>query len=157
MAMDIKNKVDLAINILFEKDSFLLENGISERSVAHKLAEYLQVLFPEWNVDCEYNKKGVDPKELVGIKDCDYERTTDRIYPDIIIHKRNKKENLLVIEIKITSGQSACDIKKLELLTKKGKNKKYEYDFGAYIEFNKKKKHEILWYKDGKIDEAWKK
>ena len=36
----------------------------NERSLTHKLAEYLQCEFPDWHVDCEYNRHGLDVKRL---------------------------------------------------------------------------------------------
>lgn len=49
--------VEQALLQLMKNDAYLLENKISERSQTHKLAEYLQLLLPQWNVDCEYNRK----------------------------------------------------------------------------------------------------
>ncbi len=61
---DIENKVRQAIQVLLEKDRLLLELNVNERSITHKLAEYLQVEFPGCHVDCEYNRDGHDTKEL---------------------------------------------------------------------------------------------
>jgi len=63
-------KIEVGLNLLINNDGYLLYKNINERSITHKLAEYLQNLFPEWNVDCEYNKnidllKDLDPRELL--------------------------------------------------------------------------------------------
>ena len=47
-----------SIRLLIKNDFYLLEIGTNERSVAHKLAEYLQQEFPNRHVDCEYNRHG---------------------------------------------------------------------------------------------------
>lgn len=39
---EIKEGTYVALDQLFKNDSFLLEINVHERSVAHKLAEYLQ-------------------------------------------------------------------------------------------------------------------
>ena len=114
---EIKQRLIIAIDILFKHDRFLLEHEIHERTIAHKLATYLQNILPDCDVDCEYNLKGLDTKELPGIQDCDEQRSTDRVLPDIIVHKRNSDKNLLVIEIKVQGKESQCDIAKLKLFT----------------------------------------
>ena len=76
---EIQKNVEKAINLLFLWDFFLLKNGVNERAVSHKLAEYLQTLFKGWNVDCEYNKKGLNPKELDGIKGCNEQKNRQSV------------------------------------------------------------------------------
>ena len=50
--------LEIALSELIERDSFLFEADANERSITHKLAEYLQAQFQDWNVDCEYNRNG---------------------------------------------------------------------------------------------------
>lgn len=146
----VKRKVKRAIDKLIENDEFLLQNDVYERSITHKLAEYLQQEFIYWTVDCEYNRNmdGEDVndrkkrlKVLKQIKhnndkykDTDIEGTT--IYPDIIIHQRGyNNTNLLVIEVKKSNSNIATkdyDIHKLEELTKKP----YKYKNTLFIEFH---------------------
>ena len=149
---EIQKKVHIAIGVLFKNDAFLLENEVHERSIAHKLAEYLQDEFPDWHVDCEYNRKGRDGKILKGIHECFEQRKTDRIFPDIIVHIRNTDKNLLVIEIKPNVNSDACDVKKLELLTKPDNG--YEYKLGLYLSFNGLNRPIIEWFKDGERYES---
>ena len=58
------DKIKQGLNVLLTRDSYLLINDVSERSITHKLGEYYQYIFPEWNVDCEYNKFLGGPKTL---------------------------------------------------------------------------------------------
>lgn len=132
---EIKRKMNIAIGILFKNDSFLLGNSVNEHSIAHKLAEYLQLQFLDWNVDCEYNLKGLNVKKLEGISQCSEQKKTDRILPNIIIHKRNTNDNLLVIEIKTNGRDDLCDIEKLKLFTKNSGD--YKYSLGLFIKFSK--------------------
>jgi len=152
----IEHKVNIAIQILFKNDPELLENDVNERSITHKLAEYLQTQFSGCHVDCEYNKNGKYKKELDGLKkalegipECANHIKTERVFPDIIIHLRGKQEaNLLVIEIKkkINPNSSKCDEKKLELFTQKGQ---YHYLFGLFIKFNRTNEPEFKWFENG--------
>lgn len=146
---EIKNNLFIAIDQLFKKDNFLLENEAHERSLAHKLAEYLQELFQDWNVDCEYNKKGLDIKRMSEIIGCQNLHETDRILPDIIIHHRGYENNLLVIEMKTkkSSTVNECDDIKLKEFTKP--DGKYKYQLGLFIGFEKLKKPQLVWYKNG--------
>jgi len=105
--LQVKKRVTNALNLLYKNDHFLLENNLNERSITHKLAEYLQKEFPDWHVDCEYNRYADIRKMLNLPKDTinwdDLEAKT--IYPDIIIHHRNTNDNLVVIEVKKSNSQ----------------------------------------------------
>ena len=102
---EVQRRLYAAYNALLKHDRALLELDANERSLTHKLAEHLQVEFPEWNVDCEYNRKGALPKRLTGIKE---NVSTDdtcgkTVFPDIIVHHRGTTDNLVVIEAKKSS------------------------------------------------------
>ena len=143
---EIKKKVGICLGLLSRTDSFLLERRVSERSVSHKLAEYLQQQFPDWNVDCEYNLKGLGTKQLEGIQECDEQKKTDRVLPDIIVHRRNTDDNLLVIEVK-HQNDDLCDLKKLELFT--SPSGQFRYKFGLFIKFDSPESPTLRWFEDG--------
>lgn len=127
--------------------------NVTERATAHRLAFHIEHLLSEgnlgdWNVDCEYNRNGYTQKLLAGIKECDEQRKTEQVFPDIIIHKRNKSEsenNLLVIELKRKQEENPCDRRKLELFTSQHP---YLYQYGLYININEGN-FNCTWYKDG--------
>ena len=144
---EVQAKLQSAIGLLFKNDSFLLDKNVHERTIAHKLAEYLQQLWPEWNVDCEYDKKGLDIKRLDGISECNEQRRTDRVLPDIVVHYRNSDLNLLVIEIKTKHADCECDYRKLELFT--SEDGEYKYRYGLFVRFNKLNRPEMKWYMGG--------
>lgn len=138
--IELKSKVQKAINKLFKNDNFLLTSDVNERSISHKLAEYLQQEFDDWNVDCEYNRdQHSDIKRISNWKsECLNEppKTDDldakTVYPDIIIHHRNTRNNLLLLEIKKSSNtdEGKCDIEKLKMFIKD-----LNYHFGLFINF----------------------
>jgi len=144
---EVRRAVAISLGVLLRNDSLLFVKKASERSVSHKLAEYLQKRFPDWDVDCEYNRKGPHPKLLEGIRKCSGRRRTDRIFPDIIVHKRSTNANMLVIEMKINADNS-CDIAKLKLLT--DRHYGYSYKLGLFIKFDTKGNPSLKWFRDGK-------
>jgi len=90
-------------------------------------------------------------KELPDVPDCSEERTTSRIYPDIIIHRRGAKfKNLLVIEIKTNSNDRSCDYEKLKLLTLPKPQGHFRYVAGLFIKFDRKGDYELVWFHNGK-------
>lgn len=104
---EIESKVKCALSMLLERDCYLLEKKANERSITHRLGIYLQEVFPKWDVDCEYNRDYHETKRLhlvyEGVEEHDTNGRT--VYPDIIVHKRDTKCNLLVIEVKKSSSQ----------------------------------------------------
>lgn len=134
---EVKKRVEEAVHLLYEKDKYLLEFDSSERSITHRLGLYLQDLFKDWDVDCEYNRYGHDPKNLPSSVPISGKR---RVYPDIIIHRRGfEGPNLLVIEAKksrrLDKGQ---DLKKL-----RGYKQTLNYVFAAFLEVSTGKKCEV--------------
>ncbi|MFN3828229.1 MAG: hypothetical protein ACK4NR_11470 [Micavibrio sp.] len=145
---EIKTSVQHAINALKAETPQLSFSTVHERSTAHRLAVHMESHFPNWNIDCEYDRDEQRLKLLIGIRECAHDRATDRILPDITVHHRERPgadHNLLVIEIKKNSADNACDRKKLELLTSKGH---YEYQLGLYININHGA-FDCTWYKNG--------
>ncbi len=133
---DIKERVLCAIVDLYRCDGDLLDRDANERSITHKLAEHLQRQFPEWNVDCEYNRQREAVKRLSGlyrkgeISDSDLEAKT--VFPDIIVHKRGTRDNFIIIEVKKLSRSSNCrkDIKKLKAFTQ---HPEFMYCMGLFL------------------------
>ncbi len=111
-----------AIDDLVSNDKYLLQHNLNERTITHRLAMYLQILFKDWDVDCEYNKNFDKYKKLVNyqtkrkVKINDPQGTT--VFPDIIIHHRGTTINLLAIEVKKSTNQDPDDndLRKLRAL-----------------------------------------
>ena len=88
---------------LYENDKYLIginddqnhEDHVGERTIVFRFAYYLQNYlnmdggYGNYNLDCEYNRNGTQPKELSG-------RAT---YPDLILHRRGSNDhNIMVME-----------------------------------------------------------
>ncbi|ACB74313.1 hypothetical protein [Opitutus terrae] len=100
---EVRARLNLALEQLATRDGYLVKYGLNERTVTHKLAEYLQAVFPKWDVDCEYNRDGPDTKDVL-IPNVDGDLDDNPVYPDIIVHQRgdfrahDHPPHLLVIE-----------------------------------------------------------
>lgn len=141
--------VSLALDKLKREDSLLFTNRAHERSITHWLAAYLKELFPDWKVDCEYNRIEDDPNEYkylfletgesghVSVFDTD----GSRVYPDIVIHHRGRngrEDNLLVIEVKLgwSTQDSTRDLRKLRAFTGQVPVRQIvTYQFGLFVKF----------------------
>lgn len=146
----LKSHVNTALESLkTDKELFSFDVGSSrinnpERAIAHRLGCYLQLLFKDLKVDCEYNKHVNDPKRNENGK---------IIIPDIVVHRRKvDMGNLLVIEVKTTNDESGIENDKNKLMeltrgiqTTQGLMK---YDYGLFILFNSSKPS-LKWFKDG--------
>lgn len=107
----------------------LLRADASERSMTHRLALHLTPLFPDFDVDCEYNRDGFDVKRLAlherPVQDDDTEAVT--VFPDIVVHRRGDNDaNLLVIEVKKARSAVNAEYDMLKLQAFK-RDLKYRY------------------------------
>lgn len=101
--MTLRNQVITAFKKFLENDAYLIEINANERSMTHKLAEYLTVEFPNYDIDCEYNRipEGREKRLMSFRRNIDSSDTDGAtVYPDIIIHKRGTNDNFIVIEAK---------------------------------------------------------
>jgi len=132
---EIEQKLSNAILRFLEKDGLLLEIDANERSISHRLAGYLQEEFWDWDVDCEYNRKGhAEVKRLnlpvERISSNDTEART--VFPDIVVHRRATSDNLLVVEVKKTTSHisSERDIQKLQAF-----REQLGYQYALFLKF----------------------
>ena len=108
--MEVRNQLLRAYRRFLEHDSYLLTSKANERSITHRLTIYVEHEFPEFNVDCEFNRKGLETKKLESFKK---EVSSDdtkgvSVYPDIIVHHRGTANNFVVIEAKTSAEDEEC-------------------------------------------------
>jgi len=138
---EVREGLERSLKRLTTEDEYLFRVNVNERTLTHKLAEYLQCHFGGWNVDCEYNRNGVDPKKLLNLSNCRPETDDEdgcTVFPDIIVHKRGRSEdgeparNLLVIEAKKSSNRTdpKKDYDKLRLY-----KQELRYQHSAFVVF----------------------
>ena len=115
-----------ALELFYRRDIYLVHVNAHERSLTFRLGMYLQQIFPDWHIDCEYNRNRGDVKRIPGRR---------VVYPDIIIHKRGTTCNLLAVEAKppcSSPDEIEKDRKKIE---KYVKSPTLKYRYGLFIEF----------------------
>jgi len=144
----MKRRVTMACERFLKNDGYLLERDANERSITHKFAEHLQSEFRHWHVDCEYNRDEHRTKQLVlprreSFPEEDGHART--VFPDIIVHRRGTRDNLLVIEAKKSSNPDGDDWdreKLTEFKTQLG------YRFALFVRFLTREGHgepELEW------------
>jgi hypothetical protein len=154
----IKENLKKAIAELLEKDWWLLQQDLNERSISHRLALYLETLFPDYEVDCEYNgdvtegnygrkrikflREKLDELHKLTIRERGYDEEiiSKTVYPDIVIHKRGCNErNLFIVEIKKSTNkrpeEREFDLEKLSAYTSDYWGNHLRYEIGIFIDF----------------------
>ncbi|UOY07224.1 hypothetical protein L0P88_01420 [Muricauda sp. SCSIO 64092] len=129
---------------LYSKDALLMNPAydITERTVTHRLAIYLESYFEKYQylVDIEYNRiRGDYNADAVGnlmgkrLNWQNNEQGPSYVYPDIIVHKRETNDNLLIIEVKMIwkNNKKRDDLLKIDEYLKE-----FGYKYGVYIELS---------------------
>jgi hypothetical protein len=137
----IKLKIINALNKFYSNDYILLKEKLCERCLVHRIAIYLeQEKFPEYFIDCEYNKSHLNQTSITKNV-----INKNGNYIDIIITKRdnNPKNDLVCFEVKRWNNYNGRpnDRDKLKELTK---GDKFGYDYGFYIILNNCKDKTII-------------
>ena len=133
---EVKRAVNEALRRFYLNDRYLIDHDVNERSLTFRLGFYLQQIFSGWDVDCEFNRNVASGNGRKQLPDPDSPgHTLKDIYPDIIIHKRGMKRNLLLIEAKkmnVTDDDRNADMAR----TKKCCSyKALGYRYGLFLEF----------------------
>ncbi|KKM98078.1 hypothetical protein LCGC14_1161530 [marine sediment metagenome] len=153
---ELENLINFCLQKLRRLDRYLLDEEVNERTITHKLAEYLQQQIPEFNVDCEYNRfKQRDIKDIVKRLELPKDNNNwddtklSPVIPDIIIHERGPHgKNILVIEVKKSSSSSSetLDRNKLIAFTTDPLN----YELGLFLKIGLDNEDDIMdWYFHG--------
>ena len=143
----IEELLNKALKRFYEKDGCLVDmvpgvkqdNGgyhVGECAIVFRLAHYMQNFMDEmpefegYVLDCEYNRDGTDIKKL----------QENRVYPDVIIHQRQSKNNLFVMEVKTYwNNDTGQDMQKIEKFMEQGGKYKYKFGLSLIIERQREK------------------
>jgi hypothetical protein len=134
---DAEQRVLQAVHDFIQRDRYLLERDANERSITHHLAIQLERQFPNWDVDCEYNrnhdltKQLRLPKKKQRIRADDLHATT--VFPDIIVHRRGTDLNMVVIEVKKSTNHEDDEWDRFKL---KGFQQQLRYRLAVFIRFS---------------------
>jgi hypothetical protein len=114
------DKVVAALKEFYASEAFLFAHDLGERPLAHRLAVHLERQFPDFSVDCDFDRLG--PRTL-NLPHGSIVSTDDHlgksIYPDIVVHQREVPNNLLAIEVRRAGNHQPVehDRHKLRALT----------------------------------------
>ncbi len=169
----ISRAVENALNQFMLRDIYLLKENVNERAITHKIGEYLQNEFGSfYSVDCEFNRNYINhgSSKKINIIECELKKLVEdkssvelindiayreiSVYPDIIVHKRGKNKNLLIIEVKKSNNHvgSNLDILKLKAYTDPSESNNLYYEYGLFIDLDMitYTNHKLIWFKAGK-------
>jgi hypothetical protein len=114
------DKVVAALKELYAREAFLFERDLGERALTHRLAVYLERQFPDFEVDCDFDRLGPRTLQLPhgSIVSTD-DHLGKSIYPDIVVHQRAVPNNLLAVEVRKAHNHQPVehDRQKLRALT----------------------------------------
>jgi hypothetical protein len=114
------NKLVAAVQEFYAHEAFLMERDLGERTLTHRLAVHVEKQYPNWEIDCDYNRLGERMLRLPHGTIVSTDDTLGKsIYPDIVVHQRAIPNNLLAIEVRKASNHQALehDQQKLRALT----------------------------------------
>lgn len=123
----------LALRDLLERDSRLLDIDANERSITFRFAMHLQAHLRDWNVDCEFNRDGIEPKRLghMELYPDSEDEEAKTVFPDVIAHRRGTKENFLVLEFKKSTSHVNRETDRRKLL---GYKRQLGYAHALFVE-----------------------
>lgn len=144
----IEQRVTRAVERLLKEDMALLEKNVNERSVSHKLAEYLRRSFRGWHVDCEYNRDHDITKRLKWSREKEPVDSTKArtVYPDIIVHHRGTDDSSLVMEIKKTENSSPQSDERDRDKLRAFVGRHYNYQHGLFLRLSMSGKYGLEWF-----------
>ncbi len=133
---DVRKRLETALEALVQNDGYMLEIAVAERALVARLSQYLMPLFPDYAIDTDYDRHGMETKRAEIPSECATkidEAGKAIIIPDLIVHRRgNDNYNLLVVEAKKSSDRrgSNCDRLRVNAL-----KRELGYQFAALITF----------------------
>jgi hypothetical protein len=105
----LKLIVGNAVQALYAENFEIIRLDVAERTICAQLAGILQRSFDHHSVHTEYNRHGVESKEI-DLPNTEGILTSSRVNPDIVIHQPgHDRENVLVIGVKKTTNAVSDD------------------------------------------------
>ena len=114
------DKVVAALKELYAREAFLFEHDLGERALTHRLAVHIERQFPDFEVDCDFDRLGPRTLNLpLGSIVSTDDHLGKSVYPDVAVHQRAVPNNLLAIEVRkaINHQPIEHDRQKLRALT----------------------------------------
>lgn len=113
---EVERMLMQALRTLYAENLQILRLDVAERTICAQLSRILQRSFEQHEVHAEYNRHGVEPKEI-ELPDANGLLMRNRVSPDIIVHQPGHDEqNIVVIEVKKSTNAvpDRADLAKLD-------------------------------------------
>jgi hypothetical protein len=149
------DKFVAALVEFYAREALLFERDLGERTLTHRLAVHLERHFPDFEVDCDFDRLG--PRTL-NLPHGSIVSTDDHlgksIYPDIVVHQRSVPNNLLAIEVRKAGNHQPVEHDRHKLRALTDPHVWFAYWIGALVTLGKTGVTSSEVYVSGKIDEA---
>jgi hypothetical protein len=149
------DKVVAALKEFYAREAFLFEHDLGERTLTHRLAVQLERQFPDFEVDCDFDRLGPRTLQLPhgSIVSTD-DHLGKSIYPDIVVHQRTVPNNLLAIEVRKASNHQPIEHDRHKLRALTDAHIWFAYWIGAMVILGRAGVTACEVYVAGKLDEA---
>jgi hypothetical protein len=148
------DKVVAALKEFYAREAFLFEHDLGERTLTHRLAVHLERQFPDFEVDCDFDRLG--PRTL-NLPHGSIVSTDDHlgksIYPDIVVHQRAVPNNLLAIEVRKAGNHQPIEHDRHKLRALTDAHIWFAYWIGALVILGKAGVTASEVYVAGQVDE----
>jgi len=141
---EVASRFRVALETLLAQDRHLFEVDAGEQTAAGALAVHVRELFPDYDVDVEFNRDRDQSKRLAQFvaalraAGLGHRVTGDEpklIRPDLIVHRRGTDENLLAVELKRVANEEGRLYDRLKLDNMRAE---LGYRCTAYVEFGRR-------------------
>ena len=149
------DKVVAALREFYAREAFLFAHDLGERTLTHRLAIQLERQFPDFEVDCDYDRLGPRTPNLPhgSIVSTD-DHLAKSIYPDIVVHQRAVPNNLLAIEVRKADNHQPIEHDRHKLRALTDAHVWFAYWIGAMVVLSKAGVTSSEVYVGGDLDEA---
>jgi hypothetical protein len=149
------NKVIASLHAFYASEAFLLEKDAGERALTHRLAVHLEVQFPGWETDCDYDRLGDRtlrlPRGTIVSTDDHLARS---VYPDIVVHQRAIPNNLLAVEVRKSANRQPLDHDQHKLRALTDPHLWFAYWIGVLLTLDRKQVAASEVYTGGALDRS---
>jgi hypothetical protein len=132
------DKVVAALKRFYAREAFLFERDLGERALTHRLAVQLERQFPEFDVDCDFDRLG---QRTMNLPHGSIVSTDDHlgksIYPDIVVHQRGVPNNHLALEVRKASNHQPLEHDRQKLRAMTDQHLWFAYWIGVLLTLDK--------------------
>jgi hypothetical protein len=153
------NKLITALQEFYARETFILERDLGERVLTHRLAVLIELHFPGWEVDCDYDRLGERTLRLPhGSVVSTDDHLGKSVYPDIVVHQRDIPNNLLAVEVRKAANHQPIEHDQHKLKGLTDPHLWFAFSIGVLLTLAKENVTASEVYIGGKVDQpmsAW--